>query len=240
VRPIVLNLGNFSRPVGDTPALLGLEEVETLFHELGHGLHSLLARCRYRQSQWNRVALDFMELPSQIMENWVLEPEVLEVYARHHQTGEVIPDELIAKLREAKKFNQGFEMVEYLAASHLDMDWHTLEHPVEVDPHAFEQGSLEAIHLMPEIVPRYRSPYFGHIFSGGYSAGYYSYIWSEVLDADAFQAFRENGIFDHATAASFRTNILARGGSEDPALLWQRFRGDQPSVDPLLERRGLK
>jgi len=238
VRPVVRNVGNFSRPVGNTPALLSLEEVETLFHELGHALHSLLARCQYRQS--DQVARDFVELPSQIMENWVLEPEVLKVYARHYDSGETMPDELITKLRAAKKFNQGFAMVEYLAASYLDMDWHTLEHPVEVDPHEFERRSLEAIHLMPEIVTRYRSPYFAHVFSGSYSAGYYSYIWSEVLDADAFQAFKESGIFDHATAASFRTSILARVGSEDPKVLWERFRGDQPGVDPLLERRGLK
>jgi peptidyl-dipeptidase Dcp len=238
VRPVVLNVGNFSRPVGDTPALLNLEEVETLFHELGHALHSLLARCQYRQS--DRVARDFVELPSQIMENWVLVPEVLKVYARHYQTGEVIPDEMIAKLRAVKKFNQGFTMVEYLAASFLDMDWHTLEHPVEVDPHEFERQSLEAIHLIPEIVTRYRSPYFAHVFSASYSAGYYSYIWSEVLDADAFQAFKENGIFDHTTAASFRTNILGRVGSEDPKVLWDRFRGGTPSVEPLLARRGLK
>jgi peptidyl-dipeptidase Dcp len=238
IRPVVFNVGNFSRPVGDTPALLSLEEVETLFHELGHGLHSLFARCQYRKS--DRVARDFVELPSQIMENWVLEPEVLNVYARHYRTGEVIPDELIAKLRAAKKFNQGFTMVEYLAASYLDMDWHTLEHPVEVEPHEFEQRSLKAIHLMPEIVTRYRSPYFAHVFSASYSAGYYSYIWSEVLDADAFQSFKENGLFDHATAASFRTNILARVGSEDPEVLWERFRGGEPSVGPLLERRGFE
>ncbi len=240
VRPIVSNVGNFSRPAGGTPALLSLEEVETLFHEFGHGLHSLLSRCHYGSLSATSVPRDFVELPSQIMENWVLEPEVLKIYARHYETGEPIPDELVAKIQKARKFNQGFETVEYLAASFLDMDWHTLTTPKEREATAFERESMARIGLIPEIVVRYRSPYFNHVFGGGYAAGYYSDIWSEVLDADAFQAFKEKGIFDPATARSFRVNILERGGSEEPMTLYKRFRGREPSVKPLLERRGLE
>jgi len=237
VRPVVLNVGNFSRPVGDDPALLSLEQVHTLFHELGHGLHSLLSDLQYRGSA--DVKWDFVELPSQIMENWLLEPEVLKLYATHYQTGEVIPDELVAKVRAAEQFNQGFSSVEYLAACYLDMDWHTLEDPAGVDVNAFEKASMDKIGLIPEIVVRYRSTYFGHII-GGYSAGYYSYIWAEVLDADAFEAFKETSLFDQETALAFRTNILERGGSEDPEVLYLRFRGREPSVEPLLKKRGLK
>jgi len=237
VRPVVLNVGNFSRPVGDDPALLSLEQAQTLFHELGHGLHSLLSDLQYRGSA--DVKWDFVELPSQIMENWLLEPEVLKLYATHYQTGEVIPDELVAKVRAAEQFNQGFTSVEYLAACYLDMDWHTLEDPAGVDVNVFEKASMDKIGLIPEIVVRYRSTYFGHII-GGYSAGYYSYIWAEVLDADAFEAFKETSLFDQETALAFRTNILERGGSEDPEVLYLRFRGREPSVEPLLKKRGLK
>jgi peptidyl-dipeptidase Dcp len=237
VRPVVLNVGNFSRPAGDAPALLSLEEVQTLYHELGHALHSLVSDLRYRGSA--DIKWDFVELPSQIMENWVLEPEVLKLYAMHYETGEVIPDELVAKIRAAKQFNQGFAMVEYLAACYLDMDWHTLEDPAGVDVIEFEKASMDKIGLIPEIVVRYRSPYFGHII-GSYAAGYYSYVWAEVLDADAFEAFKETSLFDQQTALAFRTNILERGGSEDPEELYLRFRGQKPSVEPLLVRRGLK
>ena len=237
VRPIVFNVGNFSRPAGDAPALLSLEEVRTLFHELGHALQALMSDLRYRGSAY--VERDFVELPSQIMENWVLEPEVLKLYARHYATGQVIPDELVQKIRAAEKFNQGFSMVEYLAACYLDMDWHTVEDPAGVNVNEFEQASMDRIGLIPEIVVRYRSPYFSHIV-GGYDAGYYSYVWSEVLDADAFQAFKETSLFDQKTALAFRTNILERGGAEDPDELYLRFRGREPSVEPLLERRGLK
>ncbi len=236
VRPIQLNVGNFSRPAGDAPALLSLEEVHTLFHELGHGLQSLFSDLKYRGSsdpKW-----DFVELESQIMENWLLEPEVLKLYATHYQTGEVIPDELVEKIRAAEKYNQGFAMVEYLAACYLDMDWHTLSEPAGVDVIEFEEASMDRIGLIPEIVVRYRSPYFSHII-GGYSAGYYSYVWAEVLDADAFEAFKETSLFDQDTALAFRNNILARGGAEDPEVLYVRFRGRKPSVEPLLERRGL-
>jgi len=237
VRPVVLNVGNFSRPVGDAPALISLNEVHTLFHELGHGLQALLSNIQYRGSAG--VTRDFVELPSQIMENWLLEPEVLKIYAKHYETGEVIPDELVAKIRAAERFNQGFASVEYLAACYLDMDWHTLEDPAGVDVNEFEKASMDTIGLIPEIGVRYRSTYFTHI-TGGYSAGYYSYVWSEVLDADAYEAFQENGLFDQETAAAFRTNILERRGAEDPEVLYLRFRGQEPSVEPLLRRRGWK
>ena len=238
IRPVVVNVCNFSRPAGDAPALLSLEEVETLFHEFGHGLNSMLSRVRYRGL--GSVPPDFVELPSQIMENWAREPEVLKAYARHWKTGEVIPDPLVAKIQKARRFNQGFATVEYLAASFLDMSWHTLAEPEQLDATAFENAAMAKIGMPAEIVPRYRSPYFRHIFGGSYSAGYYSYVWSEVLDADAFQAFKAKGIFDPATARSFRTNVLERGGSEEPMTLYVRFRGREPSVEPLLERRGLK
>jgi len=238
IRPIVTNVCNFTRPSGGAPALLSLEEVETLFHEFGHGLHSLLSRIHYRSL--GRVPRDFVELPSQIMEHWALEPQVLKTYAKHWQTAEPISDELIARIKQAERFNQGFATVEYLAASFLDMEWHVLGEVKGLDATSFEDAALGKIGLMPEIVTRYRSPYFQHIFAGGYSAGYYSYIWSEVLDADAFKVFQERGIFDPATARSFRTNILEKRGTEDAMEMFKRFRGREPSVEPLLEKRGLK
>jgi peptidyl-dipeptidase Dcp len=238
IRPVVVNVGNFSRPAGDTPALLSLDEVETLFHELGHGLNSLFSRIRY--SGLSTIQWDAVELGSQIMENWVLEPEVLKLYARHWETGEVIPEALVQKLRDARLFNQGYATVEYLAACYLDMDWHTLEKAPDLEVAAFEKRSMDAIGLIPEIPPRYRSPYFSHVFAGGYAAGYYGYIWAEVLDADAFAAFQEKGLFDRETATSFRKNILERGGTADAMDLWKAFRGREPDVEPLLKRRGLK
>ena len=237
--PVITNVCNLSRPTGDRPALLSLEEVSTLFHEFGHALQGLLSSCTYHRLSGTSVPRDFVELPSQIMENWAAEPEVLKKYARHYQTGEPIPDELIARIRKARHFNQGFETVEYLAASYLDMDWHTLTEAVELDPVEFENASLGKIGLIPEIVVRYRSTYFRHIFSGGYSSGYYSYIGAEVLDADAFQAFKEAGLFEQKTARAFRKNILAAGGTEDPMTLYKRFRGAEPKIDALLKRRGL-
>jgi len=238
VTPIVVNCFNFSLPTGDTPSLLTLDEVETLFHEFGHGLHDLLTECNYQKVTGTNVPRDFVELPSQIMENWATHPEVLKTFAKHYQTGEPIPDELIAKIQNSNLFNQGFATVEFLAASYLDMDWHTITQP-QTDVMTFENKAMQKIGLIPEIVVRYRSPYFQHIFAGGYSAGYYSYIWAEVLDADAFQAFEENGIFDPTTAKAFRENILAKGGSEDPMVLYKRFRGAEPKIDALLKRRGL-
>ncbi len=236
--PLVTNCGNFVRPAGDTPSLLNFDEVTTLFHEFGHGLHSLLSECAYPTVQ--NVATDFVELPSQIMENWAVDPEFMKMYARHYKTGEPIPDALIDKIRKSSTFNQGFMTTEYLAASILDMDWHTLAAPPAPDANAFEAASLGRIGLIPEIVSRYRSTYFAHIFGdGGYAAGYYSYIWAEVLDADAFQAFKETSLFDQKTAAAYRKNILAAGGIEDEMSLYKKFRGREPKIEPLLDRRGL-
>jgi len=242
IRPVIYNVGNFSKPTADKPSLLSFDEVNTLFHEFGHALHGLLSNCTYESLAGTNVARDFVELPSQIMENWASEPEVLKMYARHYETGEPMPDGLIEKVIKARHFNQGFATVEYLAASFLDMDWHTLaEAKSKTDVLEFEDKSLGKIGLIPEIISRYRSTYFRHIFAGGYSSGYYSYIWAQVLDADAFQAFKETGdLFDRKTAEAFRDNILSRGDTEDPMTLYKRFRGKEPSIEPLLERRGLK
>jgi peptidyl-dipeptidase Dcp len=239
VSPLVYNVGNFSKPTGGMPSLLTFDEVNTLFHEMGHGLHGLLSNGSYPALTGTAVATDFVELPSQIMENWATDPAVLKLYAKHYKTGEPIPDELIEKIKKAKKFNQGFAATEYLAASLLDMDYHTIDKQFVLDVRKFENDKLSNIGLIPEIKSRYRSTYFRHIFTSGYASGYYSYIWAEVLDADAFQAFRENGIFDRQTAQLFRENILAKGGSEDPMKLYVQFRGAIPSIQPLLERRGL-
>ncbi|UCH85197.1 MAG: M3 family metallopeptidase [Candidatus Latescibacterota bacterium] len=239
VTPVIVNCGNFSKPTGDKPALLSWDEVNTLFHEFGHGLHGLLSNCTYESLSGTSVATDFVELPSQIMENWASEPEVLRMYALHYETGEPMPDELIEKIRKARHFNQGFATTEYLAASFLDMDWHTLTEAKQLDPVAFENKSLDNIGLIPEIVVRYRSPYFRHIFAGGYASGYYSYVWAEVLDADAFEAFKETSLFDRKTAQAFRDNILAAGGTDDAMTLYVKFRGAEPKIEPLLERRGL-
>lgn len=242
VRPIIYNVGNFTEPIGDKPALLSFDEVETLFHEFGHGLHGLLSACAYESLSGTNVDRDFVELPSQIMENWASEPEVLKSYAKHYQTGQPMPDDLIAKIHAARHFNQGFATTEYLAAALLDMAWHTLaEVDPELDVPQFENSVLRELGLIPEITSRYRSTYFQHIFSGGYSSGYYSYVWAEVLDADAFQAFQETGdLFHSDTASSFRNHILSRGGTEEAKTLYQRFRGQEPSIAPLLKRRGLE
>lgn len=236
VTPVVYNVGNFSGPTGGKPALLSLEEVETLFHEFGHALSGLLSQRTYHNIGLPR---DGIELPSQIMENWALHPDVLRSYARHYASDEPIPDALIQKIVKSERFNQGFITVEYLAASILDLDWHTLTDTTQRDAGTLEQNTFTRIRLMPEIVSRYRSPYFAHIFSGGYSSGYYSYIWAEVLDADAFEAFKENGLFDRKTAEAFRRNILERGGTEEPMVLYERFRGKKPTIEPLLKKRGL-
>jgi peptidyl-dipeptidase Dcp len=238
ITPLIFNVGNFAKPTADKPSLMSVDDVATLFHELGHALHSLFSNTVYPSAQ--SVPRDFVELPSQIMENWAMEPEVLKMYAKHYKTGEPMPQELIGKIRNSQLFNQGFETVEYLAASFLDMDWHTLTNTTERDVSKFEKESLTKIGLIPQIESRYLSTNFQHIFTGsGYSAGYYSYIWAAVLDADAFEAFKEKGLFDQATAISFRKNVLSKGGSEDVMLLYKRFRGAEPKVDALLKRRGL-
>jgi peptidyl-dipeptidase Dcp len=203
-------------------------------------LHGILSNCTYSSLAGTNVARDFVEMPSQVLENWATQPEVMKEYAHHWETGQPIPDDLIQKMNNAKYFNQGFATVEYLAASYLDMDWHTISGEAPSDVVAFESQRMDAINLIPEIVPRYRSTYFRHIFGGGYSAGYYSYIWAEVVDADAFQAFKEAGLFDRKTADKFRKYILAAGGTDDPMVLYKKFRGREPEIEPLLERRGLK
>lgn len=241
VSPVIVNVCNFSRPAGDIPALLTFDEVETLFHEFGHALHGFLSKCKYRSLSGTSVARDFVELPSQINENWLDEPEMLEVYAKHYKTGEVIPKDLIEKLEKSSKYGQGFATTEYLAASLLDMEFHTLTEDLKISPMEFEKKILdEKYGLIPEIISRYKTTYFNHIFNSGYTAGYYSYIWAEVLDADAYELFKQKGIFDKTTAESFRKNILEKGGTEDPMLLYKRFRGAEPSIEPLLIKRGLK
>ena len=253
IRPVIVNVGNFAKPVDGKPSLLTLDQVETLFHEYGHALHGLLSRCTYKSVAGTSVARDFVELPSQIMENWAFQPEVLATYARHYETGEVIPAELVAKIEAAGNFNQGFMTTELAAAAILDLKWHMLESlPViscdstvissEVEKsfvEAFEAQACKAMGLIDQIIPRYRTTYFAHIFSGGYSAGYYSYLWAEVLDKDAFELFMEKGIFDPETATSFRQNILEMGGSDEPMDLYRRFRGANPDPAALTRARGL-
>ena len=239
IRPVIVNVGNFAKPVDGKPSLLTLDQVETLFHEYGHALHGLLSQCTYKSVAGTSVARDFVELPSQIMENWAFQPEVLEGYARHYETGEVIPAELVEKITAAGTFNQGFMTTELAAASILDLKWHMLESVEGVDPMTFEAQACAEMGLIDQIIPRYRSTYFAHIFSGGYSAGYYSYLWAEVLDKDAFELFMEKGIFDKETATSFRQNILEKGGSDEPMDLYRRFRGADPDPKALTRARGL-
>jgi peptidyl-dipeptidase Dcp len=240
ITPIITTNYNFTAPQGNEPALLSWDEVETIFHEFGHALHGLLANTTYNSLSGTAVPRDFVELPSQIMENWAPEPEVLALFARHYQTNEIIPQDLVQKMVNSGTFNQGFAMTEFLAAAILDMDWHSVTSNEELDVIDFENNSLKKSGIIPEIVVRYRSTYFSHIFSGGYSAGYYSYVWSEVLDADAFQAFKETSLFDQETARLFRKNILEKGGTEDPMELYKAFRGKEPDQSALLEKRGLK
>jgi len=235
VAPVVTLVCNFTRPSGELPALLNLEEVETLFHEFGHALEGLFCKNTYNMSY---IAWDFVELPSQIMEHWATEPELLNTYAKHYQTGETIPAALIAKMDKSKYFNQGFINVELLAASLLDMAYYTLEAPAVVDVQSFEKAYFDKIGLIPEIVSRYRSTYFLHIIDG-YDSGYYSYTWAAVLDNDAFEAFKEKGIFDRATAESFRRNILEKDGTMDAMQMYVNFRGREPQIEPLLKNRGL-
>ncbi|MGM0620667.1 MAG: M3 family metallopeptidase [Bacteroidota bacterium] len=230
---------NFTRPSGDTPALLSFDEVSTFFHEFGHALHGLFSDGPYDRTAGS-VPRDFVELPSQIMENWAAEPEVMKVYATHYETGEPIPDELIEKLQLSGTFNQGFITGEYVAAALLDMDYHTTEDPVIEDVNAFEKASMNQIGLIDEILPRYRSTYFSHIFSGGYSAGYYVYYWAGVLDTDAYAAFKETGdVFNPEVASKFRT-LLEKCGADEGMVVYKNFRGKEPSIDPFLEKKGLK
>ena len=278
IRPIIVNVGNFTKPSAGKPSLLTLDEAATMFHEFGHALHGLLSRCTYKDVSGTSVARDFVELPSQLNENWTLQPETLEMYARHYQTGETIPDSLVAKIRSASTFNQGFMTTELTAAAILDMRWHELTSvyvPSDcpfasgtpapegaqagtlvicgkprtlgtsgelrlIDPSKFEAYVMAEAGLIDEIIPRYRTTYFNHIFNGGYNAGYYSYLWAEVLDKDAFEFFRENGIFNTDVSMSYRRNILEKGASEDPMVLYRRFRGAEPDPGALLRARGLE
>lgn len=239
-RPIVINVCNFPPPSKDKPSLLSFEHVTTLFHEFGHGLHGLLTNTHYRSLSGTSVSRDFVEFPSQVLEHWASEPELLKSYAKHYKTGEVISDELIDKMKNASKFNQGFANTEYLAATYLDMDWHSLVSTDIQDTNDFERKSFEKIGLIDEIVSRYRTTYFQHIFTSSYSAGYYSYIWAAVLDSDAFAAFKESGdIYNQDLANKYREYILEKGGTENPMELYQKFRGSNPNIGPLLEDRGL-
>jgi peptidyl-dipeptidase Dcp len=238
IHPVVTMVTNSTPPSTDKPSLLTPDDANTLFHEFGHALHSLLSNKTYPGGNMPR---DFVELPSQIMEHWVMEPEVLNVYAKHYETGQLIPEELLLKLENAGKFNTGFQTVEYLAASLLDMEYHSMKETADLDIREFENQAMAKYGLIPEIKPRYRSTYFNHIWSGGYSAGYYGYIWCEVLDADAFQAFKETGdIFNKDIAAKFEKEILSRGSSRDPLDMYIAFRGKEPGIDALLANRGLK
>ena len=233
IRPVISVTTNVSKPTGDKPALLSYDEVETIYHEFGHALHGLLSQCHYETIAGTNVARDFVELPSQILEHWAAEPEVLKIYAKHYKTGEVIPQALVDKIVKSGKFNQGFATTEYLAASILDMDYHTITKGGDIDVNQFEKMSMEKAGLIPEIIPRYKSTYFAHIFAGNgeYSSGYYSYIWAEVFECDAFEAFKEAGnIFDQKVAKSFRTNILERGGTEEAMKLYLSFRGKEPRI----------
>lgn len=235
IKPIVTVVCNLTKPAGDTPSLLSMDDVSTLFHEFGHALDGMFAKTTYNS---NYIAWDFVELPSQIMEHWVTEPEVLKQYAKHYQTGEIIPEPLVKKMEAASKFNQGFVNVEIIAASLLDLAYHTIDKPVDIEVAKFEKDYLNSIGLIPEIESRYRTTYFGHII-GGYDAGYYSYTWAAVLDNDAYEAFTENGIFDKATADKFRTCILEKNGIENAMEMYVNFRGREPKIEPLLKNRGL-
>ncbi|MEM1089123.1 MAG: M3 family metallopeptidase [Pseudomonadota bacterium] len=241
VRPVIVNNCNFPKGSGGIPTLLSFNDASTLFHEFGHGLHGILSDVTYSSLAGTSGPRDYTEFPAQMMEHWISSPEVLRETARHYETGEPIPEELIEKLDASSKFNQGFKTVEYLSASILDMDWHTLETTDLQEVASFERESLEKMGLIPEIVVRYRSTYFGHIFSStvGYSSGYYSYIWSEILDSDGFDAFREAGdIYDQELAGRLRENIYSAGGTAPAMDLYVRFRGKEPSIDPLLRNRG--
>ena len=241
VSPIIVNVCNFTKPTADAPSLLSIDEVTTLFHEFGHGLHGLLSQIEYQTISGTSVKRDFVEMPSQVMENWALEPDMLKLYAYHYKTGELIPEELVEKIQESGQFNQGFVTTEYLAASLLDMKYHTAPSAEDIDIQAFETNAMDELGLIDAIIPRYRSNYFSHAFSSeGYAAGYYVYIWAAVLDADAFEAFAEKGLFDKELGQSLRDNIISKGGSEDPMNLYVKFRGAEPSIEPLLEKRGLQ
>lgn len=239
ITPIIVNVFNFTKPTANTPSLLDLSEVQTLFHEFGHALHGLMSKITYESLSGTAVPRDFVELPSQIMENWATDPAVLPLYARHYQTQIPIPETLMDKMAKSQYFNQGFKTIEYLAAAFLDMDWHTFPFSSPPDVSSFEQQALANLKLIKEIEVRYRSTHFQHIFSGGYAAGYYSYIWAEVLDADAFFLFKKEDLFSQKIATKFRQEILSKGGSEEAMTLYEKFMGRKPDITALLKRKGL-
>jgi len=243
VRPIILNVGNFSAPDENGVSLLTIDHVETAFHEFGHALHGLLSKCHYAGISGTSVARDFVEMMSQFNENWAFQPELLAQYALHYQTGEVIPQALVDKIIAASKFNQGFTTTELAAASILDMKWHELtELPADADESfidEFEAKVCEEMGLIKEIIPRYRTTYFNHIFCSGYDAGYYGYLWAEVLDKDAFSKFEKNGVWDIELARKFAKTFMEKGGSEEPMTLFKSFMGREPDTTPLLRGRGL-
>jgi len=238
VTPIVINVCNFPPKNADGVSLLSFEQVETLFHEFGHGLHGLLSDAQYPSLSGTSVTRDYVEFPSQMMENWAREPEVIKTFAKHYKTGETIPEELLSKISAAGTFNEGFATSEYVAAAHLDMAYHTNKEEI-FDIDEFEDETLKDLGLIPEIESRYRSTYFGHIFAGGYSSGYYSYLWTEVLEADAFEAFKDKGLFDKETADKLKKYVYAAGNTDDLMTQYIRFRGKEPAIEPLLKKRGL-
>lgn len=238
--PLISIVCNFPAPMDGNPSLLTFDDVTTFFHEFGHALHGLLSDVTYQSLAGTNVPTDFVELPSQIMEHWAGEPDFMRQYAKHYKTGAVIPDALIEKLINLGTFDQGFATTEYLAASLLDMEFHSMKEPMREDVQTIETRAMKRLGLIDAIIPRYRSTYFSHIFAGGYSSGYYSYIWSGVLDNDGFQAFKEISLFDQETAGRLRKYVLSKGGTVDPMELYVAFRGRKPSVEPLLKKRGLK
>lgn len=239
-RPIIFNVCNFAKPSGDTPSLLSTDDVETMFHEFGHGLHGMLSKAALKSQAGTNVDRDFVELPSQIHEHWAFQPELLRTYAHHYQTGDTIPDELIAKLNAASKHNMGFMTAELVGAALLDLQYGKLNPEGDIDVLEFEKQVGDKLGMPSQLTYRYRSPYFKHVFgSDGYASGYYTYLWAQVLDCDGFELFEENGIFDPATAKSFKENVLEKGGSEDPMELYKKFRGHEPAVEALLRFRGL-
>jgi peptidyl-dipeptidase Dcp len=238
---VVFNVANYTKPAPGLPALLTYDDVNTLFHEFGHALHGMLSQAKYPTLSGTNVPRDFVEYPSQFNEHWALEPTVLANYAKHHETGQAMPQDLVDKIKKARTFNQGFETTEYLAASLVDMDWHSLPPSApEQDVAAFERQSLARHNIaMPEIPPRYRTPYFAHIWGSGYAAGYYAYLWSDVLNHDSYGWFVEHGGMTRANGQRFREMILSRGNTEDPGALFRAFRGRDPRIEPLLVQRGL-
>lgn len=237
-RPVIINVGNFNKPTKDNPSLLSMDDVETLFHEFGHALHGLLSKAHYKTLSGTNTPRDFVEMPSQFMENYCYHPDIMKTYAFHYQTGEVIPDELIERINAAGKFNQGFVEAELLSASILDMDYHEMTTTDSFDVIAFEKASMERMQMIPQIIVRYRSTYYNHIFTTGYEAGYYSYTWSAVLDSDAFAAFSETGdILNPEVARRFR-HLLEQGGTRDAQALYREFRGKDADPQYLLRKKG--